>query len=112
MSTKTLLWLDDERNPFNGNWVAIYAPGYVEGNIVWVKNYDDFVEWIENNSLPAMICFDHDLGGDKTGYDAAKYVVNYCFDHGVSIPRYNIQSANPVGVKNINQLIQGAIKHI
>jgi hypothetical protein len=42
---KTLLWLDDIRDPSVGDWLMSYAPefAYGEGEVVWVKNFDDFV---------------------------------------------------------------------
>lgn len=52
---------------------------------------------IINHSLPDGICFDHDLGEEKTGYDCAKWLVDYCMDNNLKLPLYAIQSANPVG---------------
>lgn len=69
---KKLLWLDDFRNP------ADYVVGDYE--ISWAKNYDDFCKFISENGLPDIICFDHDLDEEKSGYDCAKFVVNYCQD--------------------------------
>ena len=48
---KKLLWLDDMRDPFTGTWLLSYAPDFDENreNVVWVKNYEDFVAWITEN---------------------------------------------------------------
>lgn len=116
---KTLLWLDDIRNPFTmSDWLLSHSPDYwyemVEGTheVIWVKNYDDFVTWIEMRGLPDEIGFDHDLGdGSKSGMDAAKWLVEYCMDNDVDIPDYFIQSANPVGRENIEGLIENFKKH-
>ena len=132
---KNLLWLDDLRNPFEGKWIEEFAPEYLNsGSIIWVLNYEEFIEWIRKNGLPEMICFDHDLGEDvaiklvskgfnkkkarevkklaKSGYDCAKWLVDYCLDRDLQIPDWNIQSANPVGKENINGLLNNAKKHL
>jgi len=96
---KKLIWLDDFRDP------ADYVSGDYE--IIWIKNYEDFCLNIEENGLPDIICFDHDLGEEMTGYDAAKYVVNYCQQHNCNIPEYHIQSSNVVGKGNIEGIMEG-----
>lgn len=110
---KKLLWLDDIRNPFVGVWLVGYAPefAYGEGEIIWVKNYDEFTKWIEENGLPNMIAFDHDLGETMSGFDCAKWLVDYCIDNEVKLPKWTIQSANPVGSDNINGLLNNYRKH-
>lgn len=133
---KHLLWLDDNRNPFKKNWIEHYAPGYVNGRVIWVRNYNEFVTHIERNGLPDKVAFDHDLadehmqyyfeeGGhdnppnpqagefvEKTGYDAAKWLVDYCEENSLKFPEYVVQSANPVGKKNIIRYIENAKKHL
>ena len=104
---KRLLWLDDIRNPFVADWLLQYAPDYEKDEVVWVKNYTEFVDWINENGLPEMICFDHDLGesDEMTGYDCAKWLVEYCMDNDLDLPMWDIQSANPVGRDNINGIL-------
>lgn len=125
---KKLLWIDDIRNPFIADWVLKYAPDfYGEGKVIWVKNYDEFIEWIDENGLPYKIAFDHDLGEDvaislvengmnkkkarmikkesKSGFDAAKWLVDYCISKDIDLPFWTIQSSNPVGRDNINGLL-------
>lgn len=133
---KKLLWLDDVRNPFMADWLMQYAPqfAYGEGETTWVKSYDEFVEWINVNGLPHTIGFDHDLGQDvanekvlggmskrksrrekrteMSGFECAKWLVDYCIKHKKGIPQFFVQSANPVGKKNIITLLNNAIKHI
>ena len=56
-----------------------------------------------------------DLGEDRngTGYDAAKWLVNYCMENGeIDVPDWDIQSANPVGRDNINSLLKNYRKHL
>ena len=104
MDNKILLWLDDYRDPEKNDWL-VFSPIGRDVNIIWVKSYNEFIDYIINNSLPDGICFDHDLGGEKTGYDCAKWLVNYCIDNNLELPLYAIQSANPVGKENIDKLL-------
>lgn len=127
---KTLLWLDDIRNPHIADWLMMYAPdfAYGEGNVVWVKDYDEFCAWIKEHGLPDRISFDHDLGipnqlklreqglskrasrkvskaESKTGHDCAKWLVDYCMDNKVALPKWGVHSANPTGADNIRGLL-------
>ena len=112
-NTKVLLWLDDVRDPSTRTWVKDFAPDFVnEGTIVWVKDFDQFNSWVTENGLPSKIAFDHDLGLGKSGYDAAKLVVEYCLDNGVSIPAWTIQSSNTVGRDNIDGLFKSFLRSV
>lgn len=103
---RTLIWLDDVRNPNEDVW-----SNYIRKNIgtnfeiIWVKNYNDFTSYINENGLPDFISFDHDLGdtseNEKTGYDCAKAVVDYCINRNIDIPMFYIHSNNPAGAANI-----------
>lgn len=128
-----LLWLDDIRNPLENDWLT-FSPIEQPFDCVWVKSYPEFTDWINKNGLPDGICFDHDLGMDvaikarekgmskrksrqlkqleKTGYDCAKWLVEYCMDNNLKLPKYNIQSANPVGKENIDGLLQSFLKKV
>jgi hypothetical protein len=75
-----------------------------DDHVDWVilRSYEDFVTWIEENGIPQEVSFDHDLGTEKTGYDAAKYlgellISENCSNH----PYVRVHSANPVGRENI-----------
>lgn len=114
---KTYLWLDDIRDPNMGVWRDQYIPEYDPkvDEIVWVKEYPEFVDYIREFGIPDEIFFDHDLGDDElgTGHDAAKWLVNYCMDNGgIDVPRWSIQSANPVGRQNINSILSNYRKSI
>lgn len=134
---KKLIWLDDDRSPFLNNWLR-YSPIEEPYEVFWLKSYDEFVEYISKNGIPDAICFDHDLGNkidpdadlmfyngeissfsllsydndEKTGYDCAKWLVEYCLDNNLMIPLYSIQSMNSVGKKNIDDLLKNFIKNI
>lgn len=108
------LYLDDIRIPKTKGWDI-------------VRTHEDFVEWIEKNGLPEEVSFDHDLAEisydpstqiesfkyyEKTGYDSAKWLCDYCWTNGLPIPKWNVHSANPVGRDNIKQLMENFEKRL
>lgn len=123
-----ILWLDDLRNPF------LDIEGRVpkeNGTIEWVLNYEQFVMWIEKFGLPDLISFDHDLADEhytpkeywddyqlskqyqesqnyqeKTGMDCAKWLIDYCMDNNLKLPKFYSHSANPVGRDNILGILE------
>lgn len=135
---KKLLFLDDYRNPFitleDGSSWLVFSPIPQPFEVIWVKSYNEFVAWITSNGLPDAVLYDHDLADEhyapkeiwdkphevqkrmesfteKTGYDCAKWIVEYCMDNNLKLPLYNIQSANPVGKANIDGLFKSFLKH-
>lgn len=115
--TKRLLFLDDIRYP-------IEAYHYTKQDIFlrndWhiVRNYEQFVNRILEKGLPEMISFDHDLADvhylkqdsqeyvEKTGYDCAKWLIEYCMDNYLDLPKFYSHSMNPVGKENILSLLK------
>lgn len=89
-----VIWLDDFRTP------------RLQGNVVWCKNVEEFKQQIKTFGLPSHIAFDHDLGDGPNGYDAAKWLVDYCMENDLDVPEYSIQSANPVGKENIKGILE------
>lgn len=111
------LFLDDERSPSDVTWCAI-GPG------PWtiVRSYDEFRDAIKMGGIPDRVSFDHDLadthyqacfdgshdyGHEKTGYDAAKWLVFHCGE-GHPFPDYTVHSMNPIGRENITSFIENA----
>ena len=94
------IFLDDIRVPQDDSWII-------------VKSYSEFIDLIiiYEFNLISEISLDHDLGlqdeTEKTGYDVAKWLVDYSLDHNVFLPLIRVHSANPVGAKNIMSLING-----
>lgn len=106
------IYLDDVRTPHDSNWIV-------------VRNYDEFVAMIRRLKLEniAVISLDHDLDDSankeyyantkdnyyinydnimsKTGYDAAKWLVQQSIEKGIPLPQIYTHSANPVGSANI-----------
>ena len=126
---RKLLWLDDMRDPMEDDWLN-FSPIPHSFKTIWVKSFDEFTKWIIENGLPDAICFDHDLADEhytpkeywddydrskkyqetrdykeKTGYDCAKWLTEYCMDNNLKLPLWSVQSANPVGKDNINGIL-------
>ncbi len=117
------LFLDDTRNPKE---VYEYTFRYLYLEKEWkiVKNYDEFVNTIQINGIPNIISFDHDLGlehyihqytkseeipydqyTEKTGYDCAKWLIDYCIENKLELPKMIlIHSMNVIGAQNIASL--------
>lgn len=120
------LYLDDIRNPKDSLAWCKDQP-LVEWTIV--RNYKQFVDTVNEKGVPANVAFDNDLCDahyakplqddrdgsfqrinaafkEKTGYDCAKFLVNYCHEHNIKFPNYTVHSLNPVGRENIIKLIE------
>jgi hypothetical protein len=95
------LYIDDLRQPPDNTWVV-------------TRSYQETVDYIETNGLPATISFDHDLGLEESGYDIAKWIVEQMLDKKLDFPEgfsYHVHSANPVGKQNIECLLDNFAKY-
>lgn len=115
---KKLIWLDDSRNPFKNDWL-VFSPIERPFETIWIKSYNKFVSWIKENGLPDGICFDNDLedfsgvdGAELQGKDCAKWLVEYCLDNKLNIPKWNCQSSNSNAKDYINGLFISFIKNV
>ena len=99
---KKALWLDDERQHDN----TLEKNFFPDDEVKWyvAKDYTDFCHIIREEVFD-LICFDHDLGSDMTGYDCCKYMVDYYDSKGLDLPQIFVQSANPVGKEKIYSYI-------
>lgn len=50
-----LLWLDDKRNPINFIDKYNLSAFINSGEIVWVKSYDEFVDYIKILGYPILL---------------------------------------------------------
>lgn len=104
------LYLDDERTPTEKGWDV-------------VRNYEEFVAYIDKNAMPDIVSFDHDLAPEhyhndmykgqavynllyktfkkKTGLACAQYIGEILSGSGEQVPQFNVHSQNPAGGKNI-----------
>jgi hypothetical protein len=82
------IWVDDIRTP-------------TIPEATWCRTYASAIEAIEKANDTLILCLDHDLGEEKTGYDICKYLV----ENSIPVSLIQIHSANPVGRANMNQLL-------
>lgn len=95
------LFIDDLRQPPDDSWTV-------------TRSYRETIDYILVHGLPSTVSFDHDLGLEETGYDIAKWIVEKVLDKEVDMPddfAYNVHSANPVGKKNIESLLDNFAKY-
>lgn len=112
MNDKYSIYLDDVRTPVNKDWIL-------------VRSYEEFITKVEELGLDNIdiISLDHDLGDsameeyhknvspnfclnydnikEKTGYDAAKWLVEKAMELEIPLPSIYTHSANPIGSANI-----------
>lgn len=124
------LFLDDLRVPTDCPKIHYMSYRVSDLNIYnddWdiVRSHGQFIKWIDENGLPDIISFDHDLGNETnligvlpieewfdignnreyTGMDSAKWLVDYCLDNDLTLPEFIVHSANPSGYENIDGLL-------
>lgn len=123
------LFLDDQREPTDVKWGNFKDIFGILDNVVVVRDYTQFTKAIMNAGLPAVVSFDHDLAdehykawingraiytdgdalnqsfSEKTGYDCAKFLFEYCLEHRSCLPKCNIHSMNPIGAQRIYDLL-------
>jgi len=126
MTNHKKLFLDDERDPYKVTWVDMpLGPWEV------VRSYEEFVGWMTKNGVPSFVSFDHDLGPEamrrvttlkdnplydhtklkeKTGYHCSLWLVEYCLEHKIKIPNYQVHSLNPIGQENIRSVMESGLK--
>lgn len=90
------LFVDDIRNPREDGWTV-------------ARSFDEAISIIREKGFPRFVSFDHDLGDDSpSGKDLANWMVEMDLDLTFSFPRdfgFVVHSANPVGKKNIESLL-------
>jgi hypothetical protein len=129
-----VLFLDDVRNPDDVTWEHFPR----DEMTFTIRSYETFVKHIMISGVPMFVCFDHDLadehyvamlkenesdpvkqietivdyGVEKTGYDCAKWLVDYCAEKKKKFPPYIVHSMNPVGKQRISAYIENAKTHL
>lgn len=119
------LFLDDIRTIRCVDWDVSCVDGKpckfpvadFEGAVI-ARNYDEFCAILAHDGVPSHISFDHDLddihyadpnceqdSNEKSGYDCARYLIDYCMDNNVDLPEHiYVHSFNPVGRQRIYDL--------
>lgn len=135
------IFLDDERTPKKciKYMPRVYTNFYKTTKFVIVRNYDAFTQLISGKytkqSFPEIISFDHDLGyehymaymqyhkdpelykeactlfKEKTGMDCAKWLVDFCMDNHLMLPKYVCHTKNGIGAANMTGLFESFKKH-
>lgn len=130
MTTK--LFLDDFRSPsdcakYMYRHIGSRNPIYLEGGWIIVRNFKEFQKWITKYGLPDLISFDHDLSDEHyllgtakyadwtqyysegkremTGYDCAKWLIEYCQSWDKKLPEYIVHSESS-GKGNIEKILR------
>ena len=130
MLSAVFLFLDDIREP---EQAFEYTKEEMFLNKKWevVRNFDEFKNHIETNGMPFFISFDHDLADthytlehlwtdydkskewqdkqfhiEKTGYECAVWLVDFCIDNNLPLPKYYCHSMNHVGKDKIVGLLR------
>lgn len=104
------LFLDDVRTID-----MVYDPS-MEQEFDIVRNFRDFVAYIQKNGLPDFISFDNDLGEENgvllpDGYAAAKWLV---YESGLDLKNlaFKVHSVNPVAAEQIRGLLNNYINFL
>lgn len=125
------IFLDDVRS-----LKSVYLPRHkFPGEWKIVRNYRSFCNaindlFLHTGGLPQFISFDHDLADEhysenmvdpilynemypsfkeKTGFDCAKWLVEFCLDRNLQMCAFQVHSMNPVGKKNIESLLSSFV---
>ena len=126
---KKKLFLDDLRS------VDMVYPNPNMSEWAIVRDFHQFVDYIQKYGLPDYISFDHDLGmehtrfyfqngghesppdpltadfKEKTGYDAAKWLCMFVDDNNLDLPFWHVHSHNPIGAANIRAYLNNFQKY-
>ena len=86
-------------------WIYLDDVRPIPDGYVGCRTADEAIKHIRSGKVK-LISFDHDLGTDATGYDVAKLIEELVFNKKIKMPQYLIHSANPVGVKRIQQAME------
>ncbi len=131
-TSNIFLFLDDIRYPEEAFLYTSFFPFKLEEWVI-VRDYDEFVSHIKQHGIPKFISFDHDLADvhykpvgsweeyykntlkennkEKTGYDCALWLINYCMDNNTNCPDFYCHSMNPVGREKIINVLNDFIKY-
>ena len=134
------LFLDDERMPGDVTWCNLPSAKYavVRNYNEFVQHiltfgvpafvsfdhdladfhYEAAMKDAQQNSKMKLLfevadeIVDVDYGPEKTGYDCARWLADFCADRGAKFPKYAVHSMNLVGSVRIKQYVENAKKHL
>lgn len=94
------LFLDDERSPDAAGWDDAL-------NVQVARSSEEAKMMVEERGLPVGISFDHDLGGDDTGFKFMWWLINGHLDQKwdlAMVKAVQVHSANPEGARKLMAL--------
>ena len=132
------LFLDDFRNPSDClNYSHKYMPkdkSIYRQSWVTARSHEDFIRIIKATFdcglFPERVSFDHDLSEDhysetfnncpelydtcqeKTGNHSAKWLVKFCIDNNIDLPKCYVHSMNPSGSERIWESLKDWQRHL
>ena len=97
---RIFIYLDDERKLPHFWEIRLKKWGI---DYMIFRDGQSLFEWLKNKpaDTKVFVSFDHDLGTIETGYDLAKCIVA----NNIKIDGFTTHSMNPVGAKNITELL-------
>ena len=99
---RIFIWLDDEREISPVMKTMVEEEKNFEYKIF--RTAEDLIQWYDENTGKydrIFISFDYDLGYGYTGYDVAKYIVEY----NLQLDGFTTHSMHSVGRKNIFEVL-------
>lgn len=112
------LFLDDFRKPEEA-YQMTNNKDYLEKDWIICKKYQKFVDCIEQNGLPELFSFDHDLSAKmysgkipysemkvKSGWHCAVWLIDYCKKNNLQLPAWKIHTVNKLGYENIKAVLE------
>lgn len=99
------IWLNNTINALEYDW-SKFNTTRTNVEVIRIHNYDEFENYIIANGLPEGICFDHDLGGEKTGFDCTRFLTRYCMNYALPLPQYAFQLSDPHGQISMELILQ------
>lgn len=96
------LWIDDQLDPPKIDRIT-------QEELTWVtvRTAADAIAVIKTGDVE-FIDFDHDLAGEKTGYDVAKFIERMAYKGKLKPIHYQIHSGNIAGASNIDKAMKSA----
>jgi hypothetical protein len=79
LKTKTVLWERKNFNPLEEESKVYQPKSWSE--LTWVKNFEEFCEYIKEKGLPNHICFEKDS-------PSRQWLIKYCLENKLKIPNF------------------------
>jgi hypothetical protein len=122
------LFLDDFHHPYD-SFNIWKDSDYLKLKWITARSHDEFVKIIttkfSDGEWPTLISWDHDLSdehyeiGEKTGYKefdyslttiptgfhSAQWLIQFCKENNLDLPKFKVHSQSTIGRENINKIL-------